>query len=145
MNQQNATQQARTGPCPFDYAEYPLPIGTVVDASAGTGKTYAVAAHVTLALATNDSLSIGKILVTTFTRNAAAELRDRVRQRIIGTAALLRGAPREPAERPAPAGITGDLGREHGDDREAACDGCGAHDREGLGRVGGVSPDADRR
>ena len=98
MNQQNATDQARKGPYPFDYTEYPLPIGTVVDASAGTGKTYAVAAHVTLALATNDSLSIGKILVTTFTRNAAAELRDRVRQRIISTAALLRGASREPAD-----------------------------------------------
>ena len=30
----------------FQPTEYPLPIGTVVDASAGTGKTYAVAAHV---------------------------------------------------------------------------------------------------
>ena len=98
MTQQNATDSARKGPRPFDYTEYPLPIGTVVDASAGTGKTYAVAAHVTLALATDDSLSIGKILVTTFTRNAAAELRDRVRQRIITTAALLRGASREPAD-----------------------------------------------
>ena len=79
----------------FNYTEYPLPEGTVVDASAGTGKTYAVAAHVTLALAANPKLSISQILVTTFTRNAAAELRDRVRRRIIATAALLRGEQRE--------------------------------------------------
>jgi len=66
-----ATHQA------FDYTEWPLPVGTVVDASAGTGKTYAVASHVTLALAMNENLSIGQILITTFTRNAAAELRDK--------------------------------------------------------------------
>lgn len=82
---------------PFNYTEFPLPVGTVVDASAGTGKTYAVAAHVTLALASRDDLSIGQILITTFTRNAAAELRDRVRRRLVATAALLRG---EPADRP---------------------------------------------
>ena len=59
MSTQDAAGAAHEGPGPFDYAEYPLPVGTVVDASAGTGKTYAVAAHVTLALATEDSLSIG--------------------------------------------------------------------------------------
>ncbi len=82
----------------FDYTEHPLPDGTVVDASAGTGKTYAVAAHVTLALAAAPKLSIGQILVTTFTRNAAAELRDRVRRRIVSTAALLRGEQIEPRD-----------------------------------------------
>jgi exodeoxyribonuclease V beta subunit len=77
---------------PFNNTEWPLPVGTVVDASAGTGKTYAVASHVTLALAMNENLSIGQILITTFTRNAAAELRDRVRRRLVATAAILRGA-----------------------------------------------------
>lgn len=80
----------------FSYTEYPLPVGTVVDASAGTGKTYAVAAHVTLALAMSPGLSIGQVLITTFTRNAAAELRDRVRRRLVTTAGILRG---EPADR----------------------------------------------
>jgi len=84
-----ATHQA------FDYTEWPLPVGTVVDASAGTGKTYAVASHVTLALAMNENLSIGQILITTFTRNAAAELRDRVRRRLVATAAMLRGSAAE--------------------------------------------------
>lgn len=74
----------------FDLAEYPLPFGTVVEASAGTGKTYSVAAYVTHALATDDQIRIGSILVTTYTRNAAAELRDRIRGRLLSTARLLR-------------------------------------------------------
>lgn len=41
---------------PFELTEYPLPSGTVVEASAGTGKTYSVAAYVTHALASDESL-----------------------------------------------------------------------------------------
>jgi exodeoxyribonuclease V beta subunit len=74
----------------FDLTEYPLPSGTVVEASAGTGKTYSVAAYVTHALASDESLRIGNILVTTYTRNAAAELRDRIRGRMLATARLVR-------------------------------------------------------
>ena len=80
---------------PFDLTEYPLPSGTIVEASAGTGKTYSVAAYVTHALATDESLRIGNILVTTYTRNAAAELRDRIRGRLVATARLLRAAVTE--------------------------------------------------
>jgi exodeoxyribonuclease V beta subunit len=80
---------------PFDLTEYPLPSGTIVEASAGTGKTYSVAAYVTHALATDESLRIGNILVTTYTRNAAAELRDRIRGRLVATARLLRAAATE--------------------------------------------------
>jgi len=80
---------------PFDLAEYPLPPGTVVEASAGTGKTYSVAAHVTLAIATDERLRIGQVLVTTYTRNAAAELRDRIRGRLVAAATLLRAAEPE--------------------------------------------------
>lgn len=76
---------------PFDITADPLPNGTLVEASAGTGKTHAVAAYVTKALATNDTLRIGEILVTTYTRNAAAELRERIRTRLIVTAGILRG------------------------------------------------------
>jgi len=67
-----------------------FPHGLVVEASAGTGKTYSVAAIVTIELAEHDDLRIGKILITTFTRNAAAELRDRVRRRLVETADALR-------------------------------------------------------
>lgn len=68
----------------------PLINGLVVEASAGTGKTYSVAALVTRELAERDNLRIGEILITTFTRNAAAELRDRVRARLVETARQLR-------------------------------------------------------
>jgi len=71
--------------------DYPLPNGTLIEASAGTGKTYTVAAYVTHALASDESLRIGNILITTYTRNAAAELRDRIRGRMVTTARLLRG------------------------------------------------------
>ena len=76
---------------PFELAEYPLPNGTLIEASAGTGKTYSVAAIVTQAIAADDNLRIGSILVTTYTRNAAAELKNRIRGRMVATALLLRG------------------------------------------------------
>jgi len=79
-----------TSPTPLDLLTDDFPHGLVVEASAGTGKTYSVAAIVTLELALHEDLRIGKILITTFTRNAAAELRDRVRKRLIETVDKLR-------------------------------------------------------
>jgi exodeoxyribonuclease V beta subunit len=76
---------------PFRLSEGLLPNGTLIEASAGTGKTYSVAAIVTQAIATDESMRIGSILVTTYTRNAAAELRNRIRGRMVATALLLRG------------------------------------------------------
>jgi exodeoxyribonuclease V beta subunit len=77
-------------PMTFDLSSDTFPHGLVVEASAGTGKTYAVAAIVTLEIAEHKDLRIGEILITTFTRNAAAELRDRVRTRLTETAENLR-------------------------------------------------------
>ena len=74
---------------PLDLARDAVCHGLVVEASAGTGKTYSVAALVTRELALRDDLRIGQVLITTFTRNAAAELRDRVRRRLVETIALL--------------------------------------------------------
>lgn len=68
----------------------PLINGLVIEASAGTGKTYSVAGLVTRELAERDNLRISEILITTFTRNAAAELRDRVRTRLVDTVRQLR-------------------------------------------------------
>jgi exodeoxyribonuclease V beta subunit len=60
-----------------------LPTGTVVlQASAGTGKTYAIAALVTRAVA-EGVCTLPELLVVTFTRAATAELRDRVRRRLV--------------------------------------------------------------
>jgi exodeoxyribonuclease V beta subunit len=67
-------------PRPFNLAD-PLPTGfTALEASAGTGKTYSIAGMVTRYVA--ESYDIGRILVVTFTKAAAAELRDRIRVRI---------------------------------------------------------------
>lgn len=73
----------------------PLPSGTtVLEASAGTGKTYAIAALAARFLAEGRS-SIGDLLLVTFSRAATAELRSRVRERIQGSAAALRRFGRE--------------------------------------------------
>jgi exodeoxyribonuclease V beta subunit len=64
----------------------PLPRGTVVlEASAGTGKTYAIAALATRAIA-EGVCELPELLLVTFTRAATAELRDRVRRRLVEAA-----------------------------------------------------------
>lgn len=63
--------------------------GLFLEASAGTGKTYTVAALVTREIAMDDTLRIGDFLISTFTRNASAELKDRVRRRIIEMAEIV--------------------------------------------------------
>ena len=68
----------------------PLPHGRVaIEASAGTGKTFALAGLVARYVAEED-LSIDKLLMVTFTRAAAAELRDRVRTRLTEAVTALR-------------------------------------------------------
>jgi exodeoxyribonuclease V beta subunit len=78
----------------LDLATEKLVNGLVIEASAGTGKTYSVAALVAREIALREDLRIGNILITTFTRNAAAELRDRVRRRMVQIADQLEnGSP----------------------------------------------------
>jgi exodeoxyribonuclease V beta subunit len=67
----------------FDILDPAVVNGTVIEASAGTGKTFSVAAFVARTIALNDEIRISNFLVTTFTRNAAAELRDRIRRRLV--------------------------------------------------------------
>jgi exodeoxyribonuclease V beta subunit len=60
----------------------PLPTGTaVLEASAGTGKTYAIAALATRYVA-EAGVPLSELLLVTFTRAATAELGDRVRRRL---------------------------------------------------------------
>jgi len=67
----------------------PLPTGvTVLEASAGTGKTYAIAALATRYIAGGTPLD--ELLLVTFTRMATGELRERVRQRLVETERGLR-------------------------------------------------------
>jgi exodeoxyribonuclease V beta subunit len=71
-------------PEPFDVCG-PLPTGvTLLEASAGTGKTFTIAALVARYVA--EGLPLERLLVVTFTRMATGELRDRVRQRLVSAA-----------------------------------------------------------
>ncbi|MDA8290262.1 MAG: UvrD-helicase domain-containing protein [Actinomycetota bacterium] len=70
-----------TGVASFDLGG-PLPTGRVaIEASAGTGKTFALAA-LAARLVAERGVPVGELLVVTFTRVAAAELRDRIRSRL---------------------------------------------------------------
>ena len=85
---------------PFDVCG-PLPTGvTVLEASAGTGKTWTIAALAARYVAEGTPLE--QLLLVTFTRMATGELRDRVRERLVGTeqalARVLIGEP--PADDP---------------------------------------------
>ena len=69
----------------------PLPTGTVVlEASAGTGKTHAIAALATRYLA-EGVVPADRLAVISFSRMASAELRSRVRARLRASLGLLRG------------------------------------------------------
>jgi exodeoxyribonuclease V beta subunit len=66
---------------PFDLCG-PLPTGvTVLEASAGTGKTYTIAALAARYVAQGTPLD--RLLLVTFTRMATGELRERVRERLV--------------------------------------------------------------
>jgi len=68
----------------------PLPTGHIaIEASAGTGKTYTLAGLATRYVAER-GVRLDELLMVTFTRAAAAELRERVRSRLGEAAAGLR-------------------------------------------------------
>ncbi|WP_317698871.1 UvrD-helicase domain-containing protein, partial [Aeromicrobium sp. REDSEA-S32_B7] len=85
----------------FDIAD-PLPTGTtLLEASAGTGKTWAIAALVTRLVAEGVA-TLDQLLVVTFGRAASAELKDRVRERLVQADAVLaagHGDERDPLQR----------------------------------------------
>ena len=67
---------------PFDSAESPLLKGaTLIEASAGTGKTHAITGLI-LRLVMEQGIDIGRILAVTYTVAATAELRARARKRL---------------------------------------------------------------
>lgn len=71
----------------------PLPVHgstTVLEASAGTGKTFALAGLATRYLAETD-VTLDQMLLITFNRAASRELRERVRDQIVAAVAALDG------------------------------------------------------
>jgi exodeoxyribonuclease V beta subunit len=84
----------------------PIPSGSVLlEASAGTGKTFALTALIARSLA-EGRVGVDNLLVVTFTRAATRELRDKVREKINEAMAALRQAdgPPEPWISPLVAG-----------------------------------------
>jgi exodeoxyribonuclease V beta subunit len=76
---------------PFEANSFPLDCGIrLLEASAGTGKTFALA-HLVLRLVTEEGLSLRRLLVVTYTEAAAAELRDRIGRRLQEALASLAG------------------------------------------------------
>jgi exodeoxyribonuclease V beta subunit len=65
----------------FNLARSPLEGFNLIDASAGTGKTYTICALV-LRLLLEKCLGIEQILVVTYTEAATEDLRDRIRQKL---------------------------------------------------------------
>jgi exodeoxyribonuclease V beta subunit len=76
---------------PFDVCG-PLPAGvTVLEASAGTGKTYTIAALAARYVA--EGRPLHELLLVTFTRMATGELRERVRERLVAAERALGRSP----------------------------------------------------
>jgi exodeoxyribonuclease V beta subunit len=82
---------------PFQLASTPLSTGvTLIEASAGTGKTSTIAG-IFLRLILEHHLPVTDMLVVTFTEAATEELRDRIRQLLLAaTSALATGRPAAP-------------------------------------------------
>ncbi|MEB3243623.1 MAG: UvrD-helicase domain-containing protein [Cyanobacteriota bacterium] len=67
---------------PFEPNAFPLEPGVrLLEASAGTGKTFALA-HLALRLVSEAAIPLRRLLVVTFTEAAAAELRERIGRRL---------------------------------------------------------------
>lgn len=75
----------------------PLRGATLIEAAAGTGKTWNICG-LYLRLLLESGLEVPRILVVTFTKAATAELRERIRARIRETLGRLRGAAPNPSD-----------------------------------------------
>src|SRR5262249_40237314 len=74
---------------PFDLFGCPLEGRSLIEASAGTGKTWNICG-LYLRLLLDRGLGVQQILVMTFTNAATAELRERIRSRIVDVLNALR-------------------------------------------------------
>ena len=66
----------------FDLIDTPLNGPILIEASAGTGKTYTISG-LFVRLIIERGLSVDQILVVTYTTAATQELKSRIRQRLI--------------------------------------------------------------
>jgi len=83
-----------TAPAPLNPLRLPLAGTQLIEASAGTGKTWTIAAlylRLVLGHGRDEPLLPAQILVMTFTKAATAELRERIRERLAEAAGVFRG------------------------------------------------------
>ena len=66
----------------FDIVNTPLSGINLIEASAGTGKTYAIEG-LYVRLIVEKTMPVDRILVVTFTRAAAGELKERIRKKLL--------------------------------------------------------------
>ena len=66
----------------FSLMDFKLEGANLIEASAGTGKTYTISA-LFLRLILEKGLSVNEVLVVTFTRAATAELKQRLRDALV--------------------------------------------------------------
>ena len=79
---------------PLDPLRLPLAGTQLIEASAGTGKTWTIAAlylRLVLGHGRHEALLPAQILVMTFTKAATAEMRERIRERLAEAASAFRG------------------------------------------------------
>jgi exodeoxyribonuclease V beta subunit len=86
----NTDEAPETLPPPFDLPESPLVGTTLIEAGAGTGKTYTITGIV-LRLIVEQKIPISRILAVTFTEAATEELKGRIRDRLKLALGVLRG------------------------------------------------------
>ena len=88
------TQISRTTSSPFGDAVFTCPLSgvTLVEASAGTGKTFQIQT-LFLRLVVQEGLTVDRMLVVTFTEAATKELRDRLRRILVKARGHLDGTP----------------------------------------------------
>ena len=107
----------------FDVVTAPLLRPTLLEASAGTGKTFSIK-HLVLRLVVEERIPVSRLLVMTFTRTATAELKSRIEAHLTEALALLEaGGLEAPQVRTAEAKIVEQIGHWRGsgiDDATAA-------------------------
>jgi exodeoxyribonuclease V beta subunit len=103
----------------FDVFDAPLDGLTLIEASAGTGKTWTLCG-LYLRLLLERRLTVQQILVVTFTKAATAELRERIRGRVADVLAGLREGSADPFVQTLLQAVRSRLGDDGDDDRALA-------------------------
>jgi exodeoxyribonuclease V beta subunit len=130
MNRMKSPSNALTPAVPetLDPLRFPLHGSRLIEASAGTGKTFTIATlYVRLVLGHGEpdaeprAFTPPEVLVVTFTDAATQELRDRIRSRLSEAADAFRVDPASVAARPAGLDLLHDLRAEYPPDHWPAC------------------------